>query len=168
MWLSIIIYGSVFSLAIWVIQRSKWRLIFRIPMLAGTLIILSLAIYYDIVTGLSFLGNTSWYNTPPYVQILFFILMLLGMGVRYMTKAIEERRVKISALRKKHGDKKFEKPELEFDVWEFSYPFFFSVITFGLLLKQMDAKTLTLTISNTILSFQTGFFWQTILKKDLN
>lgn len=38
---------------------------------------------------------------------------------------------------------------------------FVSVVTFGALVTQL--KDHTLSVSNATLSFQTGFFWQTIL-----
>ncbi len=81
------------------------------------------------------------------------------MIARYMTNAIEVRREKISALQKQGGA--YSTPSLAFDIWEFSYPLFVSVVTFGGLLSQL--KDHTLSLANAVLSFQTGFFWQTIL-----
>ena len=50
---------------------------------------------------------------------------------------------------------------MEWDRWEFVYPLLVSVITFGALLGQLEDTVANL--PNLILSFQTGFFWQTIL-----
>ena len=47
-----------------------------------------------------------------------------------------------------------KKPSIEFDAWEFSYPLFVSVITFGTLLSQLEGNVLN--VANIVLSFQTG------------
>lgn len=85
--------------------------------------------------------------------------MLLGMVARYFTQAIELRRAKIERL--SNDGKPFDKPKLEFDAWEFAYPFFISMITYGALAAQMDDAKLK--IATITLCFQCGFFWQTIL-----
>ena len=41
-----------------------------------------------------------WYDASPYLEIIFFVLMFLGMSARYVTKAIETRREKILELQK--------------------------------------------------------------------
>jgi hypothetical protein len=56
-------------------------------------------------------------------------------------------------------------PGLEFDMWEFAYPMLLSAITFSSLLPQLKGDGLTL--ENTLLGFQTGFFWQTLLASKL-
>jgi len=76
-----------------------------------------------------------------------------------MTKIIEERREKIAEEKRKTGN--VIKPKLEFDLWKFTYPLFVSVVTFGALLSQLNAQYIS--FAGIILSFQTGFFWQTIL-----
>jgi hypothetical protein len=85
--------------------------------------------------------------------------MILGMMSRYLTKAIDVRRERIQEL--EQAGAPFKKPGIDFDAWEFSYPFFVSVITYGLLMSQMERDDIT--VPNIALSFQTGFFWQTIL-----
>ena len=85
------------------------------------------------------------------------------MFARYITKAIEIRQEKIAILKK--DNEEFVKPKLEFDIWEFSYPLFISLITFSVVLQQTSADSVTMT--NIILSFQTGFVWQTILRKEI-
>jgi hypothetical protein len=86
--------------------------------------------------------------------------MLLGMMTRYLVSLIEERREKLVELTK--SGQQNPKVNLRFDVWEFSYPLLFSVMTFGGLLSQI--KDDTLTVANVVLSFQNGFFWQSLLK----
>jgi hypothetical protein len=89
--------------------------------------------------------------------------MLVGMAIRYVTKAIEERRERIAAW--KESGKLGGAPGLEFDRWEFVYPMLLSAITFGSLLPQIKSDELTL--ETTLLAFQTGFFWQTLLASKL-
>lgn len=124
--------------------------------LALSALILSAYFFENVAT----LGvKSSWYDESPAKELLYFGVMLLGMMARYLTKAIETRREKIEELRRLNTD--FKKPSIEFDAWEFAYPFFISFITFGLLMSQMEKDTVN--IPNIALSFQTGFFWQTIL-----
>jgi hypothetical protein len=49
------------------------------------------------------------------------------------------------------------------DRWDFVYPMLFAVPTFGALLSQIQAQALAST--HVVLAFQTGFFFQTILKR---
>jgi hypothetical protein len=49
------------------------------------------------------------------------------------------------------------------DPWDFSRPFLVSVATFGGLLSQIGDRRLDW--ATLALSFQTGFFWQTLLKR---
>jgi hypothetical protein len=154
--------GTLVTLAIWFVQRRSWQLWIRVVCLLVTLAALLLFLYFQ--AGFSTLtlgGEEKWHNTSPYVEILFFLFMLAGMGARYITKAIEVRREKIAELKRQGGT--FANPKIEFDLWEFSYPLFISIITYGILASQI--KDHSFSIANATLSFQTGFFWQTLLAK---
>ncbi|HTQ78461.1 MAG TPA: hypothetical protein VMM92_00580 [Thermoanaerobaculia bacterium] len=109
-----------------------------------------------------FLGNESepWYNTSPWKELVLLFLTLLGMAARSLDEAIAERHRQIEQLQK---DGKRRKPRLRIDPWEFSRPFLVSVATFGGLLSQIGTEHLT--IVSLTLAFQTGFFWQTLLRK---
>jgi len=156
--LTFVVLGVLLSALIWLLQRRQWKAWIRFLWAAGIFLCLALVIYPQ--AGPVTLGTEHrWYQTSPLVEGWFFLLMLAGMGARYVTKAIEVRREKIAELSKQ--DAPFDKPGLEFDVWEFSYPLLVSVVTYGALLTQL--KDHTLTAGNAILSFQTGFFWQTLL-----
>ena len=157
--MTIIVLGVFVALSIWIIQTTR----FGWKTKAIALIVLSLVFigFASLIQPESFLGNTAWYNRTPYKEICFLVLMLLGMVVRYFAYAIEQRRDRIAQLRK--GGEPDSKLSLQFDVWEFSYPLLFSVVTFGGLLGQV--KDGNLTVANVMLSFQSGFFWQTLLKK---
>jgi hypothetical protein len=102
----------------------------------------------------------AWYARSPYRELILFVAMLFGMVARYFNLAIEGRRTRMSELRAK-GDQ--SRVRLQFDIWEFLNPLFVSVITFGALLNQLGSEGVSL--ANFILSFQTGFFWQTILSR---
>jgi cell division protein FtsW (lipid II flippase) len=152
-----LISGTLLSLTIWVVQRRQWKNWVRL--LFVIVLFLASAVCFYLQSGPATLGTERWYETSPYLEILFFILMLMGMAARYFTKVIEVRREEISKLQKR--SRSVVKPKLEFDIWEFSYPLFISVVTFGALLTQIKEQTFS--AGNAVLSFQTGFFWQTIL-----
>ncbi len=92
MWVWFLIYGIIIAFVIWVAQRRKWRWK-RWPIILMLALLLSLVFYFN--WGETFLGDDSWYNQNPYIHIIFFLLMLFGMAVRYITKAVEDRRAKI-------------------------------------------------------------------------
>jgi hypothetical protein len=157
-----ILFGILFTALVWTIQRQSLRWPLRLPICIIILFSCILTIYFYIPEKT--LGDLFWYDQRPYNEIILFVMMLFGMAARYITKSIEQRRKEIVKLKK--SGRKFDKPGLEFDMWEFSYPLFISVITFGTLLPQIDNTRLTLT--NAILGFQTGFFWQTLLTKKID
>jgi hypothetical protein len=94
--------------------------------------------------------EASWWNNSPYRELILFALMLVGMVARVLSVAIESRKTNKEA-------------GLSVDRWVFVYPMLFAVPTFGALLSQIQTEVLALT--HVVLAFQTGFFWQTILKK---
>ncbi|MGA3049642.1 MAG: hypothetical protein ABSD67_23760 [Terracidiphilus sp.] len=150
--------GTFLSLAIWCLQRPRWKAASRVSCALVLAMGATLITYFE-ATSTKTLGTEHWYKESPIPESCFFFLMLVGMASRYFTRAIEVRRERIVAVKKRGGA--FDKPGLEFDAWEFSYPLFLSVVTFGALLTQI--KDDGISIRNMILSFQTGFFWQTLL-----
>lgn len=153
--------GLLVTAVIWLIQRQRWTLAKRLVLSLILTILLGLSLY--LINNKAFLGGGGWYEKSPFREAILFLVMLCGMSARYVTKAIEDRREKLKQL---NGSDQYGKPKLEFDVWEFSYPLFFSVVTFGSLLGQIKDDNLTFT--TIVLSFQTGFFWQTLLKKEIS
>jgi hypothetical protein len=89
--------------------------------------------------------------------VVAFVSMLSGMAASYLNKLINERRAKIEKLRRK-GD--LSKPGLDFDLWDFLQPFVVSLITFGAIAARGNGSDV---VTNILLGFQTGFFWQTVL-----
>jgi hypothetical protein len=158
-WLSFVILGSLLAGAVWVVQRTqwgRWQRIAALALLAAGATITAFVTRSPITLGA---GSGAWYSATPIPEIYYFVVMMVGMAGRYVTRAIEERREKIVRLEK--TGEPFQKPNLEFDRWEFAYPFFLSIVTYGALLSQLPDSTFSLT--GTALSFQTGFFWQTII-----
>jgi hypothetical protein len=90
-------------------------------------------------------------DETPFKELILFALMLCGMVCRVLSLAIEKRRAAAG-----------EPIPLRVDKWEFVHPLLFAVPTFGALLSQVSDDALRLT--SLVLAFQTGFFWQTILK----
>ena len=165
--LSIMVIGTLISLLIWIIQRKTLGIYLRVSLLLViAFAILGFVFYFYTSWGsLITLGREEWYEKSPFPQFTFFVLMLAGMATRYVTKQIEDRRERLRQIREKAESQEITtKPKIDFDIWEFSYPFFFSVVTFASLLSQLQDQLISLT--NVMLSFQTGFFWQTILKKE--
>jgi len=97
------------------------------------------------------LGNKQWFERSPIRELNLFIVMLLGMAARVVSVAIE---------RRKNPDGAAQAPVKT--RWEFVYPMLFAIPTFGALLGQVSGDSVSM--GNIILSFQTGFFWQTVLK----
>jgi hypothetical protein len=108
------------------------------------------------------LGKGVSFQELPIAEGLLFVTMLFGMVASYLTKQIEQRRNRIEEKRKRADT---SSTPLEFDIWEFTYPMLVSVITFGIILQSIGEKAVDL--PSVILSFQTGFFWQTVLARSV-
>ena len=81
------------------------------------------------------------------------------MAASYFNKAINDRRDKIAdTILQKAGNS--TRPGLDFDVWDFVQPFLVALITFGAVVARVKAGDL---LTNILIGFETGFFWQTIL-----
>ncbi len=105
------------------------------------------------------LGPSDWLQSPFWRGIVLFHCMIAGMVGRSLSHAIEDRRDRV--VKWHLAGSPGQPPRIEFDRWEFAYPLLFSAITFGTLLGQL--KTQEITMESVLLSFQTGFFWQTLL-----
>lgn len=110
----------------------------------------------------TFLGpGDSWHGRSPWKEGLLLLAMLSGMAARSLDQAIEMRSQQIEQLRA--AGRLRRKPKLHLDAWDFSRPFLVALPTFGGLLGQVAEQTLGWALF--VLAFQTGFFWQTVLKK---
>jgi hypothetical protein len=90
-------------------------------------------------------------------MVAAYVAMLAGMAASYLNKLIDQRRAKIAQLR---ANGAVAKPGLDFDAWDFVQPFLVSLITFGALVARTVAAD---TLTNILLGFETGFFWQSVL-----
>jgi hypothetical protein len=163
--LQFVIYGSLLSTAAYLVQRMvrasrQTNRSVMFPILGLILVILFFVLFAYMNAPPLTLGDTLWYNQSPATELWLFMVMVIGMAASYLTKQIDGRRILI-AEKAKSGDRSFT--PLEFDFWEFINPMLVSVITFGAVLQALGGKELDL--ASIILSFQTGFFWQTVLAK---
>ena len=158
------VLGVPIALLIWLVQRTQMPALVRTILCVAAVAAVALGLaWFGMAAGSSFLGSKAWYDGSPWREIFLLVLMMAGMAARYFTSAIEDRRERLKSLARK-GQREVAVP-LTFDVWEFSYPFLFSVVTFGSLLGQIKDQDVSLT--TVLLSFQTGFFWQTLLKRPI-
>lgn len=156
--IELVLGGALISALIWSARRATAKP--RFVLIVAITLLLIVCWGYIIHPAVDTLGpDNAWYNTSPMRELIVFGLMIAGMVARYFHQAIDRRREKIAALKLAGDDSAI--PGIDFDFWEFSYPFFVSVITYGALLSQIGDASLT--ISTTTLSFQFGFFWQTLL-----
>lgn len=141
--------------------RSRW-IVALLLLLVGAGLIIALTSFRFGTQTLS--EEAPWFDRTPYREGMLFLFMLGGMVARFVTLAIEERRsaIKARAASSTQAERMPGVP-IRFDIWELVYPMMVSVITFGVLLKQIDASQLS--VASIVMSFQTGFFWQTILTR---
>ncbi|MBY5608731.1 hypothetical protein [Rhizobium leguminosarum] len=121
---------------------------------------LALAFSFIIVSPASMLSDDRWFLQSPWVEIWLFLSMSCGMLSSYLKIEIEQRRT-IIAQKAAKGDHSYT--HITIDKWDMIYPFLVSVITFGAVLQAFGSRALD--ISQVIIAFQTGFFWQTILPR---
>jgi divalent metal cation (Fe/Co/Zn/Cd) transporter len=126
-----------------------WRLL-GVALIVGTASILIMAATVTVRAG-----EVEWYQQVPYKQLIALVVMIAGMAAKYFFDLIEARR-----RRKSAGD---SRARLRFDRWDFAQPFLVSLIVFGSFWSGHGDDVLSL--NWLIMSFQNGFFWQTLLGK---
>jgi hypothetical protein len=142
----------IFLFCMYILTRKfalGWRII---------LVVLVIAIFAFIISTLKInvrAEQLAWYNLSPYKQIVALLFMLMGMVGKYFYDMIE-----IHKKRKKEGQ---SNAILNFDRWEFIQPFIISFIVFGAFWATHGKEELT--FNYLIISFQNGFFWETVLNK---
>lgn len=160
--LSFVLIGIVGLVLIAVLNQLKWAWWWRALAALGVTAAVVIAIHSLLVhllytaptLGPSTDGQT-WFNASPFRELILFASLLFGMVARVLSLAIERRDSEAAA--------KMTSPSLRLDKWQFVYPMLFAIPTFGGLLSQM--QTTELSTTSAVLAFQTGFFWQTILKR---
>jgi hypothetical protein len=139
--------------------RTSLSLWIRIPIVlfivALELVLVASVFYPEVV--LKGPGQEHFWQRTPLKEFLLFLVMCLGMAAKYLWDLIEIRRSRnanLSQGERKHG--------IAFDPWEFAQPLLISAIVFGTVLNVVEA----INPSAFVFSFQNGFFWQTIFKKN--
>jgi uncharacterized membrane protein YhdT len=145
-WFSII--GIVGLIVLLIAHALKIRWMYAVLMAVVVTALIAIAFR---AAGPAKLGPERWFNVSPIRETLLFVLMVFGMVARVVSEAIERQRNTAGVA---------VTPQVS--RWDFVYPLLVSVPTFGALLSQTSGDTLTTPI--VVLSFQTGFFWQTVLK----
>jgi DMSO reductase anchor subunit len=146
--LAIVVLGCAFLALVSLRARVlRWSL-------SGALGLLVLAFFIFSHQHVSTMGPNHTFQASPLKELIFFAAMILGMVAKYFWDLIEERR-------KTTPDDRSGRRPLHFDTWEFIQPLLVSGIVFAALLSMLKE----LTLPSVLLSFQNGFFWQTVLKK---
>lgn len=132
----------------------------RIPILwrfSSAAFLAALFVFFLWVLEVQTRAELPWYEVSPYKHCLALAFMLAGMAGKYVFDAIEVRRKKKAA---QEGNQK-----LELDRWDFFQPFIIAFIVFGSFWQLHGEEALD--VNWLVISFQNGFFWQTILGKSL-
>ena len=158
--LSFILLCSILSVYLWFSEKKKLQLLFRSIGLILILLIFGISGYS--LQDIDYLGEDKWYNLSPYRAIILFFIMAIGMIASVLNKAISEHKKKI--VQTKSAGSKYTRQIFKVDRWDVFQPFLISFLTFSGLLTQVGNQNLNLTTIT--LAFQTGFFWQTVLKND--
>jgi hypothetical protein len=152
--MSIILFlftAGVGTIALIAVSFTGWRWWWRIgaALIATSILMFAISIDAPLTLG----SGGAWFNRSPFRELILFMAMVFGMVARVLSVAIEHR-----------NNVEFERRgPVKVDRWDFIYPMLFAVPTFGALLSQAGTEKIDVIIGT--LAFQTGFFWQTILKK---
>jgi hypothetical protein len=146
------------SYAVIITLSRQWRLSWRLTV--ATLVVAAGFFLVSIFIGTSVIvrgARDQWWNRTPWRELLLFAAMWLGMSAKYLWDLIEVRRKKNAAL--PEGQRPVG---IEFDIWDFAQPLLVSAIIFGAVLatvREVDPTSF-------LFSFQNGFFWQTVFRKE--
>ena len=92
--------GLLSALALLLNQRRRPILL---QLSGAAAIILVFAVVAFLLSDLSFLSNTVWYDRSPWREMILFVLMAVGMLARVVSVAIESRREEIKRLSSDKG-----------------------------------------------------------------
>jgi len=99
--------------------------------------------------------DQSWYEIAPWRQILLITTTLFGMVSNYLLEYFQAR------IKAKESKGKVKMPKF---VWEkIALPFIIAILVFGYFWEQHGKEPMNFAIM--LISFQNGFFWQTVLEK---
>lgn len=128
--------------------------IFKIALLL-LLLFFSIATFWVLETKIPVRSpDQSWYEITPWKQIVLVISTLFGMISNYLLEYFQAR-----IDTKKSGGKRMPK-----FIWEkIALPFIVAILVFGYFWEQHGKEPINVRIM--LISFQNGFFWQTVLEK---
>jgi len=158
-WIEFTALGLLVTGILWIVGGRKRSFVVRVAAFLVGFSIIALVSY--VLTPAPSQGDSEWYRRPPWPELLYFFLMIVGMLARSLSIAIEERKSTLQKLNR--GKHSLVVVSLHMDIWDLAYPMLFSVMTFGALLSQIGDAPIGVT--SVVLAFQTGFFWQTIIKR---
>lgn len=96
-----------------------------------------------------------WYQIAPWKHLILFLVMFLGMITNYLFEFIQTR------IKAKESKGKIKLPQF---IWEkMVLPLVVAGILFSYFWGQHSGEAMGLTVI--FISYQNGFFWQTILEK---
>lgn len=146
---------SIFVLIyIFIIEKKDISFLKKFVGFLIVLLIYSTVAYF--MYQLDYLGETRFVDKTPIKEVILFLLMSFGMIASVLNSAIE----KMKRERSKSKDSGSNK--ISIDKWEFLNPLLISVGTFCFLMTQIGDESITW--SNATIAFQTGFFWNTVMK----
>ena len=142
-----------------VAASSLVRTRYRLTALGGFLVILLIICVLSLQPNVFLGGELHWYDRSPYREGLLFFVMLIGMFSRQLSVAFEVYFKERSKLRGSSPQL-----HLKLDTIDFLYPLLFAAITFGSLIGNVGDKPIS--VVTLVLSYQNGFFWQTLIHKN--
>jgi hypothetical protein len=96
-----------------------------------------------------------WYQNTPWKHAILFVVMLLGMVTNYFFELVQAR------IKAKESNGQVQLPKF---IWEkLVLPLLIAGILFGYFWGEHSHEPMELTVI--LISYQNGFFWQTILAK---
>jgi len=144
----------VFLLVVFIITRKMhWALRILLILL---LVILSVFVFtiFGITPPVRGEGE-AWYQITPWKHIILFIVMLVGMITNYLFELLQAR------IKAKESEGKLQPPKF---IWEkLVLPLIIAGILFGYFWGQHSNEPMGMAVI--FISYQNGFFWQTILEK---
>jgi hypothetical protein len=150
--MSLFLLLVLFASALLVTLSRRWSTKWKILVVGALGAIAFIAFDISDVSVITREPNLNWYARSPQKEIMLFFAMIMGMVSKFLWDAIELRRLKTIQSRR---------TRLQLDLWDFVQPLLVSGIVFAFVL----ANTGKISAPALLFSYQNGFFWQTIFRK---
>jgi hypothetical protein len=148
MFLLLVLFTSAFL----VIVSRRWSMKWKILVVVALGAIAFIAFDIPYVSVITREPNLNWYARSPQKEMMLFFAMIVGMVSKFLWDSIELRRSRTNQGRR---------TRLQLDLWDFVQPLLVSGIVFAFVL----ANTGKISAAALLFSYQNGFFWQTIFRK---